>query len=135
MLTFPAALLLLKTFSKHIQTYLVPKTAPGVWKQISAITIWNLTATEYLVLKYFILKNIYLNLFALNSPLWNYFTLETMYLNLFVSNLPLKTWILMNNFQCSQIQIKKKNLLTEFQIKKIQVDQIWLLKFRSQISS
>ncbi len=25
-----------------------------VWKQISAITIWNLTATEYLVLKYFI---------------------------------------------------------------------------------
>ncbi len=30
---------------------------------------------------------------------------------------------------------KKKNQLTEFQIKKIQVDQIWLLKFRSQISS
>ncbi len=58
-----------------------------------------------------------------------------MYLNLFVSNLPLKTWISINIFQCSQIQIKKKNQLTEFQIKKIQVDQIWLLKFRSQISS
>jgi len=40
----------------------------------------------------------------------------------------------MNIFQCSQIQMqKKKNQLPEFQIKYIQVDQIRLPKFGSQI--
>lgn len=44
----------------------------SLWKQISNASIWILTASEYLILKYLTLKTMYLNLFVLNSPLWNY---------------------------------------------------------------